>query len=64
MKRYVESNEDRDGLTLDELRHFMTVANSMDFPGTTRVRVRAKFGGTRGAKLKEISIDNRDRKKL
>lgn len=61
MKRYVESSEDRGGLTLAELRHFLTVAESMDFPGSTRLRVKTKFPGPRGAKLQEISIDNRDR---
>jgi hypothetical protein len=61
VKRYVESNEDGGGLTLGELRHFLTVADSMDFPDATRIRVKAKFGGTRGAKLSEISIDNKDR---
>lgn len=61
MKRYVESNEDGEGLTLGELRHFLTVADSMDFPDATRIRVKAKFGNGRGAKLKEISVDNQDR---
>lgn len=61
MKRYVESNEDGDGLTIGELRHFMLVASSMDFPDATRIRVKAKFGGSRGAKIREISVDNKDR---
>jgi hypothetical protein len=61
VKRYVESNEDGGGLTLDELRHFVRVAESMSFPGATRLRVKAKFGRLRGAKLDEISIDNKDR---
>jgi len=61
MKRYVESNEDGNGLTLAELRHFLTVVDSMEFPDSARIRVRAKFGGARGAKVNEVSIDNRDR---
>jgi hypothetical protein len=61
VKRYVESNADGDGLTLAELRHFMKNVDAMDFPDATRIRVKAKFGNARGAKLNEISIDNRDR---
>jgi hypothetical protein len=63
MKRYVETNESGDGLTLAELRHFITVVESMSFPETVPLRARVKFGNSRGAKINEISIDNLDRPK-
>lgn len=61
MKRYVESNLDGEGLTLGELRNFLDSATAMDFPDGTRLRTKAKFGNVRGAKMNEISIDNKDR---
>lgn len=60
-KRYVESTDDGDGITLAELRHFFHVVDAMGFPDDTRIRVRVKFGNARGSKVREVSVDNKDR---
>lgn len=60
MKQYAESNSDGKGLTLAELRTFIRNVDAMELPEHTRIRVRAKFGNDRGAKVRVIIADERD----
>lgn len=60
MSRYTEASRSG-GLTLGELRHFLQVVDAMNFPEGTKVRARVGFTGTHGARLKDISIDDKDR---
>lgn len=46
----------KDGITLDELARFVARAQREEFPGDTRIRTVAKFGG----KMFKVSIDHRD----
>lgn len=47
-----------DGMTLDELRRLVALAEQASIPGNAYVRTRNKLGGSKGAKVVEISVSD------